>query len=497
MVRKVLFWLGSEFTHFCLSHYLQKIIDDEFYAIIDITNKPKSFFEDQKLVNFQKKWFFHDHINLNFKKPNLEYLSKIENEYGVNIWKLALNERIFSNSFNFHKFTRDEILSIDEQSCRLFEEVLNEVKPDYFITKQTAFHHLQLFYEMCRARGVKVLMLNNSNFGTTSIIVEDIRKLDGSPKLDDFSADNRTLEDFQSYLRDLKTNIDTNIIREPNSADFLKSVIKFSTSDNKNTKTNYNYFGRTKFNVFSFTMKYKINTNKRKKFIDSNLTLSPNIKEKFIYFPLSLDMERSTLIDAPYYTNQIEVVRSIAKSIPIDHTLFVKEHPGQFLRGWRKISEYQEILDIPNVTFVHPDYPSEKLYQHSSLIMTIGGTTGFEAAIHGKPSIIFNDLRYSLLPSVTRLKSIDDLPNIINQCINKKVNPDDVNKFIQLMESVTIDFNWQSFTAKFDDYFYYGGSLFDVEISESDMTIFLKNNKNVLEKLASNHVKKMNELEKK
>ena len=350
---------------------------------------------------------------------------------------------------------------------------------------------------MCRARGVKVLMLNNSNFGNTSIIVEDIRKLDGSPKLDDFSADNRTLEDFQSYLRDLKTNIDTNIIREPNSADFLKSVIKFSTSDNKNTKTNYNYFGRTKFNVFSFMMKYKINTKKRKKFIDSNLTLNPNAKEKFIYFPLSLDMERSTLIDAPYYTNQIEVVHSIAKSIPIDHILFVKEHPGQFLRGWRKISEYQEILDIPNVTFVHPDYPSEKLYQHSSLIMTIGGTAGFEAAIHGKPSIIFNDLRYSLLPSVTRLKSIDDLPNIINQCINKKVNLDDVNKFIQLMESVTIDFNWQAFIAKFDDYFYHGGSLFDVEISESDMTIFLKNNKNVLEKLASNHVKKMNELEKK
>ena len=280
MVRKVLFWLGSEFTHFCLSHYLQKIIDDEFYAIIDITNKPKSFFKNQKLVNFQKKWFFHDHINPNFKKPNLEYLSKIENEYGVNIWKLALNERIFSNSFNFHKFTRDEILSIYEQSCRLFEEVLNEVKPDYFITKQTAFHHLQLFYEMCRARGVKVLMLNNSNFGNTSIIVEDIRKLDGSPKLDDFNADNRTLEDFQSYLRDLKTNIDTNIIRASNSADFLKSAIKFSISDNKNTKTNYNYFGRTKFNVFSFTMKYKINTKKRKKFIDSNLTLNPNAKEK-------------------------------------------------------------------------------------------------------------------------------------------------------------------------------------------------------------------------
>ena len=56
MVRKVLFWLGSEFTHFCLSHYLQKIIDDEFYAIID-TNKGKEFYQNQKIVNFKKKWF--------------------------------------------------------------------------------------------------------------------------------------------------------------------------------------------------------------------------------------------------------------------------------------------------------------------------------------------------------------------------------------------------------------------------------------------------------
>ena len=57
MVRKVLFWLGSEFTHFCLSHYLQKIIDDEFYAIIDITNKPKSFFKNQKLKNGTERIF--------------------------------------------------------------------------------------------------------------------------------------------------------------------------------------------------------------------------------------------------------------------------------------------------------------------------------------------------------------------------------------------------------------------------------------------------------
>ena len=100
-------------------------------------------------------------------------------------------------------------------------------------------------YSLSLSLGTVELNVTETQVLNTDEIIQDV--------FDDFSADNRTLEDFQSYLRDLKTNIDTNIIREPNSADFLKSVIKFSTSDNKNTKTNYNYFGRTKFNVFSFT----------------------------------------------------------------------------------------------------------------------------------------------------------------------------------------------------------------------------------------------------
>ncbi|MBL76773.1 MAG: hypothetical protein CL763_07630 [Chloroflexi bacterium] len=495
MTKKILFWLGVDFTHFCLSHNLQKLSDADFYAIIDITNKPKSFFEEQKLVNFKKKWFFHDHISTNPEKPNLEYLSKIEKNYGINIWKLAINERIFYNFFNFHKFSHDEILSIDEQACRLFEKVLDEVKPDFFITKQPAFHHLELFYEMCRAKGVKVLMLNNSNFSDKSIIVEDISKLDdNSLHLDDFQPDGRTLDDFKSVTEILQKNLKTNVLKQNHTADLMKSAMKFFTAENENIKTNYNYFGRTKFNVLSFELNYRFNTKKRKKFIDKNLSSSPDLNENFIYFPLSLDMERSTLIDAPFYTNQVEVVRSIAKSIPVDHYLFVKEHPNQKLRGWREISEYEEISSIPNVILIHPDHPSEELYNNCSLVITIGGTAGFEAALHRKPSIIFTDLRYSILPSVFRLDSIENLSKTIQECIKTKVNPNDINKFIQLMENVTINFNWQQFVSQFQKTFYYDGTLFDVEISEKKLLTFLEKNKTVLDELASAHITKMSEL---
>ena len=55
---KILIWIGAEFTHFLLAHLLQKHHDAEYYAIIDITSNPKKFFEIQKIVKFEKIWFF-------------------------------------------------------------------------------------------------------------------------------------------------------------------------------------------------------------------------------------------------------------------------------------------------------------------------------------------------------------------------------------------------------------------------------------------------------
>ena len=54
------------------------------------------------------------------------------------------------------------------------------------------------------------------------------------------------------------------------------------------------------------------------------------------------------MIDAPFYTNQIEIIRSVVKSLPVGYSLYVKENPGQVSREWRDINEYKEIMNIPN-----------------------------------------------------------------------------------------------------------------------------------------------------
>ena len=80
----------------------------------------------------------------------------------------------------------------------------------------------------------------------------------------------------------------------------------------------------------------------RKNFLDS-LNSEIDFNQPFVYFPLGVSMERTLLIDSPYFTNQLEVIRHIAKSIPVNFQVFVKETQTQASRDWRPISFYKEI----------------------------------------------------------------------------------------------------------------------------------------------------------
>ena len=67
MNKKIIFWLDSNLTYFCLAHFLQKELDADFYAIIDAPYHSKQFYEQQKLVKFKKTWYLHDFVK---KKKN-------------------------------------------------------------------------------------------------------------------------------------------------------------------------------------------------------------------------------------------------------------------------------------------------------------------------------------------------------------------------------------------------------------------------------------------
>ena len=278
-----------------------------------------------------------------------------------------------------------------------------------------------------------------------------------------------------------------------------KSKKKFATAaleyvfknENENIKTHYNYFGRTKFRVASFMIKSILKKRLRENFINKKLSKQIPNNMKYAYFPLGVDMERNLLISAPFFTNQIEIIRHIAKSLPPDMTLVVKETPAQISREWRPISYYKEIQNIPNVNLIHPNFPSEEIIKDTELVFTVNGSSGIEALFFEKPSIIFSDTIYSYLPSVFRINAPEDLPNVIRKALKTKVTLEEIKNYIYNLEKNSFEFNWLGFNAKLKNKFYFEGGLVDVDIPIKSMEDFIKESKEDLEKLAIEHSKRI------
>jgi len=490
MNSKILFWLGPDYTHYCISHYLQKLYDCDLYGIIDIPNKQKTFFEKQDLVNFKKTWYIFDNILKNHKS-NMENLVKFEKNYDINLWNLAINERHFYR-FNLEKFSDEQILSILEQGCTLFEKIIDEIKPDFLITKWASRHYHQLLIDLCIKKGVKVLQLGQPKIGYKMLISQVPSKIDGVINLNHLTTKNRSFEELQKFIKKFnmtkhQKEFDT---KKQTKLGFLNTGIEYIFSKNDLDDNHYDYFfGSRKWKNIRYVITSPNKRKSRKKFLDS---LTENIPSKpFVYYPLAVDMERNLLINAPFYTNQIEIIRHIAKSLPINYTLVVKENPAQVSRDWRSLSDYKEIMEIPNVLLINPNVSYDELLKKSSLVVLIGGTTGFEAAFYGKSSITFSDMIYSLLPSVFRVKNLEELPDLIQSALMYKPESDSLDKYLNLIEENSFDFDYLDFLNKFSNTFYREDRLTNVDIPESKMKEFLDKNKSILELVTNEHIKKM------
>ncbi|MEX0861705.1 hypothetical protein [Nitrosopumilus sp.] len=492
MKDKILFWIDQTLVDYGTAKSLQENHDCDLFAIIDITDRTKLFFQSQKFVNFKKIWFYHDYFNIN-SKPDIDYLKSFEKKYDINLWLLAYNERIFYKFNDYFKFTEENVLSILEQECKLYEKIIDEINPNYVIMSQPPFHHNYLFYKICKVKKIKILILKPVRIGYKCIIANDDEMLDY--KITKNISVNRTFDELLDYHTNFslhKQGVEFEEKFQKSKSGFFKAVFQFLfISDNSNVKTHYTYYGRTKLRVLFKSILYQLKTKYRKNFINTNLPKKIEQHLPFVYFPLHIEQERSLLLLAPYYTNQSEVIKNIAQSLPVGYKLVLKEHPMMFARCWRSISDYKQIMEIPNIIFLHPSADHTQLLKNCSLVVTISGTSSFDAAIYQKPSILFVDTAFSTLPSVFRLKSLEDLHSVINQALNTQVQASDVNEYINFIEDISFDFDFDGFVQLFADYFYYGGSLVDTEISLDKMAKFLEQHKEKFELLSSEFIKKI------
>lgn len=145
----------------------------------------------------------------------------------------------------------------------------------------------------------------------------------------------------------------------------------------------------------------------------------------YIYYPLHLQPEASTMAMAPYYLDQISVIANLAKSVPIDYKIYVKEHP--VMLGRRSRNYYNEIQQLPNVELVSPSVDNFRLIKNSKMVFTITGTAAIEAAILDRPAIMLGPGIPSYCPTVKYAGDVAPTKwsELIDMQLNAKFNDED------------------------------------------------------------------------
>jgi len=120
-----------------------------------------------------------------------------------------------------------------------------------------------------------------------------------------------------------------------------------------------------------------------------------SLDKPYLYFPLHMNPESSTLILAPDHIDQEKIIREMAANLPKNRLLAVKDHEPML--GLRPCSFYNNIQQLPNVRLIHPLCSGRDLIKNATVVITITGTSGLEALIHGKPLIMMGQPPYRLL----------------------------------------------------------------------------------------------------
>ena len=289
----------------------------------------------------------------------------------------------------------------------------------------------------------------------------------------DLSSIDKSIPNIDEYLSTLNKNYSNNrILTFP----FSKLINKLIHKKNKSffecikwlylyrIKFYYNYFKKWLINdlfkireetSFSQIIKGNQYHSKLKKYYrKKSFYISDN--ENFIFFPLHLEPEASTMVRATL-SCQLFLIEQIAKVLPNGWYLYIKEHPEQFntvqfnkyfhksVANFRNIDFYKRVSEIDNVKLIKISVPSSVLINKSKAVTSIAGSSLIESVVKKKPVIVWGNgcTFIELLEEVFTIRKLSDLENAINR-IKNGYNPQ-YDDFSDIIKKYVISVNYKNF----------------------------------------------------
>jgi hypothetical protein len=332
---------------------------------------------------------------------------------------------------------------------------LETEKPDFIFLPAISAIGNKLLYEIAKKQGVKVFVGAETRINQGYILSNDYKNFSWANTLFEKIQNNKDcrikmqekLKEAKNYLHDFRNKPKPYLyVME----EFKKSGNRLKGLENLKPdrllksiswmfKLSFKHFFVKKIKDYTDESPFYFFIDKIKRKIRiligfSDLYDQYNEKENFVYYPLHLEPELAMLALAPNWTDQKNIIKQIAESLPISYKLYVKEHPAMV--GFRTRAYYKEIKKTPNVKLIHPNFDSYKIINDSKIVYTISGTVGWEGLIFKKPVITFGDVFYNTLSSVKKVKEIEKLGELTRWALeDHKHNEVELENFVlALME---------------------------------------------------------------
>jgi len=442
-------------------HKNSSSFQDAAYVVTD-SNYYKSFIKKNPQFEKNNKHIFKD-WELNPSKVTLDrnFLNRIESEYFdspiINAAKIdrRLNGGLKSTYIQSYRniFPDSELMKNIQLSFKEIHQFIEEFKPDLIIGFICVTLIEYIAFHIAKNKKIKYFNLRPTRIKNRFFVVKDI-----------FDPPRDLTQDFELNILDSNSQkIAKSIIRELKKDFSYEGVIPVKEKNSLNEYFKYSNISSRfmgKENPLMQIKKYIINI-----FLRNYLTtvyywqitkkyyayssfqyfksLDKNIPKNYVIFPLHKEPEVQLLLHGSKYTNQIHFIRNVAKNLPKDITLIVKEHPMAV--GYRPKSYYQKINNIPNVKVIGPMEDLSSILKNAKMLITIAGTSSFEAILRKIPVIHFGDLPFELINEnmIKKMNNFEELSVGYDQLLNSyKYEESEVIRYIAscIRHSVPLDF---------------------------------------------------------
>lgn len=279
---------------------------------------------------------------------------------------------------------------------KFFDDMLSKLQPDYILFYAIAGAPALLLAELCRSRNIRIIFPLSARVDDLFIIDDDpkgrflpVSKIFNGGNIDFLLAEMAWAKECLNSFRGKPVEPDymrLNAARR-NSRGLTNELVKVAKVFLRN-----GFFAlwaedsreKIERSLFDLSVAWK------KHFFSGDYSVDSSFDGmKIVFFPLHVDPEASTMVLSPCHTDQLSVIEAIAKALPVDSILIVKENPSMI--GLRPKGFYKRIRSLPRVVLVGPAQSGLYWVRKSHIVVVITGTAAWEALRLGIPAIVIGD----------------------------------------------------------------------------------------------------------